>query len=377
MYIPMLDLPGQYQRLKAEIDAAIGQVIASGHYIMGPAVAELEADLEQFLAVKHAITVASGTDALLLSLDALGIGPGDKVIVPTFTFFATAGVVTRLGGIPVFVDIDPADYNLDLAQVEKRLQEDPAIKAIIPVHLFGRPCDMERLMALARQYNLKVVEDACQAINATVQVGNEIKKVGTIGDAGCFSFFPSKNLGCFGDGGLIVTNNDKLADKLRMLRVHGSRPKYFHQMVGYNSRLDTIQAAVLKIKLKYLNEWTEKRVNVARRYHEEFRAQGLAEQVVIPPLTAGHVFHQYVIRVEKRDQLAAYLTDRGIGNAVYYPLPLHLQPCYAGLGYQPGSLPVAEAVCQQVLALPIDPELTREQIRYIVTAIKNFMCGEK
>ena len=399
MKIPLLNLVGQYQKLKEEIDAAVAEVLNHGRYIMGPEVRAFEASVEQSQNVKHAIGVASGSDALLLSLAALGIGPGDKVIVPTFTFFATASAVSRLGSIPVFVDIDPLNYNLDLNQVEAILKKDTGIKAIIPVHLFGQPCDMERIMALAQAYNLQVIEDACQAINADIFFNNEkpsperdeagltsnvsrltsnplrpTRKAGCIGDTGCFSFFPSKNLGGFGDGGMIVTNNDRLAEKLRVLRVHGSKPKYFHQVVGYNSRLDTLQAAILKVKLKYLDEWTNQRMAVARQYHQEFQNQGLTDKVVIPEVTPGHVFHQYVIQVAERDQLAAYLTDQGIGTTVYYPKPLHLQACYAKLDYKAGDLPVAEDLCHKVLALPIDPDLTPEQINYIVTNIKQFIA---
>jgi len=373
MKVPMLDLPRQYQRLKDEIDAAIQGVLSRGSYIMGPEVKEFETNMARFLGIKHAIGVASGSDALVLSLHALGIGAGDKVIVPTFTFFATAGAVSRLGAQPIFVDIDSVSYNLDLNQVEAILNKETGVKAVIPVHLFGLPCDMERLMELASLYKLKVVEDACQAIAAELPYQGENKKAGTIGHTGCFSFFPSKNLGCFGDGGMVVTNDDELAEKIRVLRVHGSKPKYYHKVTGYNSRLDTLQAAVLNVKLKYLDEWTQKRRQVAGAYNEEFQAAGLQDSVVCPQVAGGHVFHQYVIQVDKRDELAAYLKDRGIATAVYYPLPLHLQECYKNLGYQEGDLPAAEKLCQKVLALPIDPELSREQIKHIVKTIREFL----
>lgn len=403
--IPMLDLVNQYNQIKTEIDSAIAEVLASGEYILGSKVQEFEQNIAEFLEAKYAIGVASGSDALLLSLHALGIGKGDKVIVPTFTFFATAGAVSRLGAIPVFADIDPITYNMDLNQVEEILKKDNNIKAIIPVHLFGLPIDMQRLMSIAEKHNLYIIEDACQAINADIHLNDTsnvsrltsnsedtshvlrltshvddvsrltsyVQKAGTIGHTGCFSFFPSKNLGCFGDGGMVVTNDDELAEKIRILRVHGSKPKYYHSVVGYNSRLDSIQAAILNVKLKYLNEWTQKRRQVASIYNEEFKNLGLDEMLQCPEVVEGHVFHQYAIQVDRRDELAAYLKGRGIATAVYYPLPLHLQECFRDLGYQEGDLPVAEKTCQKVLALPIDPELTEEEIKYVVNSIQEFL----
>ncbi|MEN6348177.1 MAG: DegT/DnrJ/EryC1/StrS family aminotransferase [Syntrophomonas sp.] len=374
MKISLLDLASQYQNLKDEIDKAIAAVLNSGVYIMGASVSEFENSLASFLNVKHAIAVASGSDALTLSLHSLGIKKGDKIIVPTFTFFATAGAVVRLQATPVFVDIDPRTYNLDLNKIESLLKNDPFIKGIIPVHLFGLPVDMQHLMELAHKYNLVVVEDACQAINADIlqKTGVSIK-AGTIGDTGCFSFFPTKNLSCFGDGGMIVTNQDLLANRLRILRVHGSNPKYYHSEVGYNSRLDAIQAAVLTVKLKYLNEWTQKRQNIAHLYSQEFSSQNLNDKVVYPELTNNHVFHQYCIQVEKRDELAAYLKDKGITTAIYYPLPLHLQECFKDLEYHKGDLPIAELISEHILALPIDPELNPTQIHYIVSCIRSFI----
>lgn len=372
MQIPMLDLSGQYQHIKYEIDEAIREVLDQGTYIMGPELKEFEDNIADFLGVKYAIGVASGSDALLLSLHALGIGPGDKVIVPTFTFFATAGAVSRLGGIPVFVDIDSYSYNLNLDQVETILQKNKNVKAIVPVHLFGLPCDMNRIMALSEKYGVFIVEDACQAINADAICKERVSKTGTIGHTGCFSFFPSKNLGAYGDGGMVVTNDDNLAQQIRILRAHGSNPKYYHKIVGYNSRLDTIQAAVLNVKLKYLDDWTQKRVAVASQYNCEFKSCGLADKIVCPQIQKGHVFHQYVIQVDARDDLAVYMKEKGIGTSVYYPLPLHLQECFTGLGFQEGDLPVSEAACHRVLALPIDPELTEEQIKYIVGTIQDF-----
>jgi dTDP-4-amino-4,6-dideoxygalactose transaminase len=374
MRVPLLDLASQYRNLKDEINKALIEVLESGVYIMGAKVSEFENKLASFLNVKHAIAVASGSDALALSLHALGIQKGDKVIVPTFTFFATAGAVVRLQATPVFVDIDSHTYNLDLNKIESLLKNDPLIRAIIPVHLFGLPVDMQHLIELAHKYNLVVVEDACQAINADVpQKLGSLIKAGTIGDTGCFSFFPTKNLSCFGDGGMIVTNQDLLANKLRILRVHGSNPKYYHSEVGYNSRLDAIQAAILTVKLNYLNEWTEKRRNIAYLYGQEFSCQNLNDNVICPELTNNHVFHQYCIQVEKRDELAAYLKDKGIATAIYYPLPLHLQECFQELGYKKGDLPISERISKHILALPIDPELNPNQINYIVSCIRTFI----
>ncbi len=384
MNIPMLNLIDQYQQINEEINTVIQQVLTSGAYINGPAVRQFEENMEKYLGVKHAIGVASGSDALLLSLHALGIGKGDRVIVPTFTFFATAGAVSRMSGVPVFADIDQKTYNMDLDQVENILEKDrnKEIKAIIPVHLFGLPVDMKRVMDLADKYGLFVIEDACQAINADIcssspdpDHGNQ--KAGTIGDTGCFSFFPSKNLGCFGDGGMIVSNDDDLAADIGILRVHGSRPKYYHSVVGYNSRLDTIQAAVLNVKLKYLQEWTDKRRNVAAVYNKAFQAAELLDKVKCPEVLDGHVFHQYVIEVENRNSLIEYLNQKGIGSAIYYPVPLHLQECFKELGYQKGDLPIAENACQRVLALPIDPDLSEDAIAYLVDSIKQFIVSSK
>lgn len=375
MKIPLLNLAGQYQELQAEIEAAIRDVLLQGTYILGPAVESFEADFKAFLGAKHAVGVASGSDALLLALDALGIVPGDRVLVPAFTFFATAGAVSRLGAVPVFVDLDPASYNLDLDSVETHLSKDPRIKAIIPVHLFGQPVDLDRIADLAAKYQVKVVEDACQAIDAETSVRGEIKKAGTVGIAGCFSFFPSKNLGGYGDGGMIITQNDALAKKLRLLRAHGAQPKYHHQLIGYNSRLDALQAAALNVKLRHLPQWTAGRIKAAQNYASEFSRQNLAAKVIYPNVTPGHVFHQYVIQTDKRDQLAAYLRTKGIGTAVYYPEPLHLQKCFASLGYRVGDLPLAEKVCSRVLALPIDPALTLAEIQYVVQSIRKFFAN--
>jgi len=371
MILPLLDLHKQYHQIKAEIDHAVIEVLDSGSYIMGPKVQEFETNMASKLSIKHAIGVASGSDALILSLHALDIKAGSKIIIPTFTFFATAGAVMRLGATPLFVDIEPDTCNIDLNQVEDLLKKDPSIRAIIPVHIFGLPVDMVRLMSLAQKYNLFVIEDACQAVNSTVS-SLEVK-AGTVGDAGCFSFFPSKNLGCYGDGGMIVTNHDKIANRIRILRVHGSSPKYYHKEIGYNSRLDAIQAAILNVKLRYLDEWTDKRRKVASLYNREFLSRGLQDEINFPMLADNHVFHQYCIQIDRRDDLAGYLKENGVGTSVYYPLPLHLQECFQELGYKKGDLPTSEKVSERILALPIDPELDQDQIVYIVNCIHNFI----
>lgn len=372
MRIAMLDLPAEYLRLENEIDLAIKEVLRSGQYIMGRQIREFEEQVSLFLGVKHAIGVASGTDALLLALHALDIRAGDKVIVPAFTFIAAAEVVSRRGAIPIFADIDPVTFNLDCTNVRSILSRYEGIKAIIPVHLFGRPCDMEEIMELAEEYHLRVVEDACQAVGAEAVYRGAGCKAASIGDAGCLSFFPSKNLGCYGDGGMVVSNDDALAEKIRALRTHGSGKKYYHDYIGYNSRLDTLQAAILKVKMKYLGEMTKKRRSLATMYNAEFRRQGLDDKVLYPQITAGHVFNQYAIQVDNRDGLASYLNQKGISSAVYYPLPLHLQGCYTKLGYRQGDLPGAERLCRRVLALPIDPGLRDSDVRYVVEVIRDF-----
>jgi len=380
MNVPLLDLTRQYSTIKAEIDAAIRRVLESGRFILGPEVEAFEEEIAQYLGVKHAIGVASGTDALLLSLKALNIGPGDGVIVPSFTFFATAGVVANLGATPIFVDIDPKTFNIDPEKLRELLTHHAspithhsspitAVKAIIPVHLYGQPADMDEIMAIAHEYELYVVEDAAQAIGAEYKG----QKVGTIGHLGCFSFFPTKNLGAYGDGGLVVTNDDELAERVRMLRVHGSKPKYYHHLVGTNSRLDALQAAILRAKLPHLDEWTAARQRLASRYDELLGdIPGIEVPYRAPERT--HIFHQYTIRVHdgRRDELQQYLKEKGIDTQVYYPLPLHLQPCFRYLGYKEGDLPESERASQEVLSLPMFPELTEEEQDYVVDAIMRF-----
>jgi len=378
MNVPLLDLTRQYSTIKAEIDAAIRRVLESGRFILGPEVEAFEEEIAQYLGVKHAIGVASGTDALLLSLKALNIGPGDGVIVPSFTFFATAGVVANLGATPIFVDIDPKTFNIDPEKlrelvtrelVTRHLSPVTTIKAVIPVHLYGQPADMDEIMVIAQEYELYVVEDAAQAIGAEYKG----QKVGTIGHLGCFSFFPTKNLGAYGDGGLVATNDDELAERVRMLRVHGSKPKYYHHLVGTNSRLDALQAAILRAKLPHLDEWTAARQRLASRYDELLGdIPGVEVPYRAPERT--HIFHQYTIRVHdgRRDELQQYLKEKGIDTQVYYPLPLHLQPCFRYLGYKEGDLPESERASQEVLSLPMFPELTEEEQDYVVDAIMRF-----
>lgn len=367
MKVPLLDLKRQYDDIRDEIQEAINNVLDSTRYIMGEQVDKLEEEISDYCDVEYAVGVASGTDALLLSLKALEIQPGDEVIVPTFTFFATAGAVSRLGATPVFADIDPVTYNITPEEIEAEITD--KTKAIIPVHLYGQPAEMDKIMEIADKHNLKVVEDACQAIGAEYKG----TKVGNFGDTATLSFFPSKNLGAYGDAGMVLTNDKGLADRIKRLRVHGAEPKYFHKEVGYNSRLDAIQAAILRVKLNYLDEWNKGRQRVANTYNRLFKESGLTDKIVLPDKkvdNSSHVYHQYVIRVKNRDGVREYLKDNGISTAVYYPYPLHLQEVYKGLGYKEGDLPVAEKACKEVLALPIDPELDEEQIKYVVKKIK-------
>ena len=363
--VPLLDLQAQYRPLRDELLAAVTRVCDSQRFILGPEVDALERELERALGVSHAITVSSGTDAILVTLMALGIGPGDEVITPTFSFFATAGCVARLGATPTLVDIDPATFNVDPEAVRAAIT--PRTKAIIPVHLYGQMADMDLLMPIADERGIAVIEDACQSIGAT-QRG---RQAGTIGAAGCFSFFPSKNLGAFGDAGLVITNDGQLAHELRLLRNHGAEPKYFHKRIGGNFRLDALQAAVLRVKLPHLDDWTEARRANARRYDELFAAAGLGDRIGLPRETPGyrHIFNQYIVRVPERDRVRAYLTEHGIGTEIYYPVPFHLQECFASLGHARGDFPHAEVAAESTLALPIYGELTLDQQQAVVEAV--------
>ena len=373
MNVPLLDLKEQNQNLRPEIDAALARVLDSNGFILGPEVAELERELAAYCGARHAIGCASGSDAILLALMAFDIGPGDEVITTPYSFFATVSSITRLGATPVFVDIDPLTYNLDVSQIEDKIT--PRTRAIEPVHLYGQCADMAALMSVSETHGIPIIEDAAQAIGAEI----DGKRAGSMGAIGCFSFYPSKNLGGMGDGGFVTTNDDELADKLRALRVHGSIEKYYHKYVGLNSRLDGFQGAVLRVKLPHLDAWTEKRRANARVYRELFTDLGLTGQITLPAElpNARHIYNQYVIRVPNgRDELRAHLTENGIGTDVYYPVPLHLQECFGYLGGAKGDLVESERAANETLALPIYPELRREHQEYVVQTIAGFF-GDK
>ncbi|MBX9657109.1 MAG: DegT/DnrJ/EryC1/StrS family aminotransferase [Nitrospiraceae bacterium] len=368
MNIPLLDLKAQFQPLRAEIMTAVQTVCDEQGFILGPRVVAFEESLAKYVGARYAIGCASGSDALLLSLMAMGVGQGDEVITVPFTFFATAGAVSRLGAKPVFIDIQPDTFNLDPTQLERAVTS--RTKAIIPVHLFGQCADMPAINQIAKAKRLHVIEDACQAIGA----GQGGQRAGVLGDTACFSFFPSKNLGGFGDGGMITTNDQGLADALAMLRVHGSRVRYLHEAVGINSRLDALQAVVLDIKLKYLDQWAEGRRRNAARYDQLFRAAGLLDRVTLPSTKAGnfHVYNQYTVRVSKRDELRAHLKEKGVGTEIYYPLPMHMQNCYQDLGYRKGAFPLSERAAEEVMSLPIYAELSDAQLTYVVEMVADF-----
>jgi dTDP-4-amino-4,6-dideoxygalactose transaminase len=365
--VPLLDLQAQYATIRSEIRTAIDRVCESQHFILGPEVTALEDAVAAFCGVRFAIGVSSGTDALLASLMALGVGPSDEVITTTYSFFATSGVIARLGARPVFVDIDPQTFNLDAASVGAKVTS--RTKAILPVHLYGRCADMDPILQTAKDHGISIVEDAAQAIGA---FDDHARQAGTIGHMGCFSFFPSKNLGAFGDAGMVVTHDAHLAKTLRTLRVHGSKPKYYHQLIGGNFRLDALQAAVLGVKLKYLACWSEARRTNALRYRALFTEVGFPEWIILPKESSGHIYNQFVVRLPDRDRLQIFLRNRGIGTEIYYPLPLHLQACFRNLGYRKGDFPHAETAAFESLALPIYPELTEDQQRYVINQIRNF-----
>ena len=370
---PFLDLKAQFAEIREDVREAVNRVLESQVCILGPEVDALERELRDHLACGFAIGCASGSDAILLALMALDTGPGDEVITTPFTFVATAGSIARLRARPVFVDIDPDTYNIDVENIEVAIT--PRTRAIMPVHLFGLAADMQPILDVARRHRLEVIEDAAQAIAATYR---DIP-VGNLGRFGCFSFFPSKNLGGAGDGGLITTNEPDLADKLRVLRVHGSRTKYNYEAVGINSRLDALQAAILRVKLHHLEKWTKLRQTNAERYSRLFESWGLGERITLPtvPENQTHVFNQFVIRSGERDALRQHLSNCGIPTEIYYPAPLHLQPAFAHFGYARGDLPEAELASQQVLALPIFPELTEQQQVSVVEAIAEFYGKKK
>jgi dTDP-4-amino-4,6-dideoxygalactose transaminase len=365
---PFLDLKAQYHSIKAEVDAAVQRVMDSQQFILGPEVENLEKEIATYLGTRCAVACASGSDALLLALMALGTGPGDEVVTTPFTFVATAGSIARLGARPVFVDIDPATYNLDPQKLEAVIT--PRTKAIIPVHLFGMSADMNAILQIASTQGIAVVEDAAQAVGATY----EGKSVGSIGSCGCFSFFPSKNLGAAGDGGMLTTNDPDFADKLRLLHLHGGRTKYEYELIGMNSRLDALQAAILRVKLRHLDSWTAGRQKRAARYSQLFADRGLDRTLRLPQVQPGcnHIYNQYVIRAPHRDDLKVFLSERGVPSDVYYPLPLHLQRAFTYLGYEAGDLPQSEIASREVLALPVYPEMRDDQQALLVDSIAAF-----
>lgn len=367
--VPLLDLRPQNEPLRARIDAAIARVLDSQRFILGPDVAEFEREVAATLGVRFAVGCANGTDALVLALMAAGIGPGDAVLVPSFTFFATAGAVSRVGATPIFADILPSTFNLDPAALDEAARLHPNLKAIIPVHLFGGAADLDPMLAAANRHGWTVIEDGAQSIGAEYR-GRICLGIGHLGT---ISFFPSKNLGAFGDAGMVTTNDPELARRLSALRVHGSFEKYRHEWIGFNSRLDSLQAAILRVKLPYLNEWTEGRQANAARYRELLAARDLP--LVIPqpaPEQTRHIWNQFVIRSSRRDELKAFLAAQGIGTEIYYPIPLHLQPCYASLGYREGQLPECEKACREVLALPVHAGLKEGDVEYVCDALSAF-----
>jgi len=416
MKVPLLDLKAQYQTIKDEIKEAMEEVLDSQHFILGPKVEALEEAVASYCSCKYGVGVSSGTDALLIALMAESIGTGQGVVTVPYTFFSTAGCIYRLGARPFFVDIDPLTYNMDPDAIKRFIEAEcdfdsssdvPVhktsgirIRAIIPVHLYGQCAPMDRIIEMAGEYNLVVIEDGAQAIGTEYPYAQsgEPMRAGSMGHFGCFSFFPSKNLGGFGDGGMVTTSDEEMAEKLKILRAHGSKPKYYHHLVGGNFRLDALQAAVLLVKLKHLNNWTNKRRQNAEYYKSLFQQSGLVDKGFVTPPQAvwekissrnfsnpqseipnsklvGHIYNQYVIRAKRRDELRAYLNEHGVGTEIYYPLPLHLQPCFAELGYEAGDFPESEKAAAETLALPIYPELEPMQQEYVVEKIHAFYVG--
>lgn len=367
MKVPLLDLKAQYSTIRSEVRQAIERIVESQHFILGPEVEALEKEIAAFCQARFAIGVSSGTDALLAALMAIGIVPGDEVITTAYSFFATAGVIARLGARPVFVDIDPKTFNLDSTEIGQKITS--RTKAIMPVHLFGQCAEMAPIIEMIKDKGIHVIEDAAQAIGARDDQG---RQAGTIGQLGCFSFFPSKNLGAFGDGGMVITNDNQLAEMVRVLRVHGAKPKYHHSLVGGNFRLDALQAAILRVKLKHLTKWTGMRRHNADRYRLLFEEIGLLECVALPENSPGHIYNQFVGRFPDRDRLQRFLREKGVETEVYYPIPLHQQDCFRDLSYHNGDFPNAEAAARESLALPVYPELTEEQQRYVVQQIRDF-----
>jgi len=367
MKVPMLDLSEQYSTIKNEVLSKLNEVMLSSQFILGSHVKQLESDIAEMSNTKYGIGVGNGSDAIHIALQAAGVGEGDEVITTSFTFFATAGAIARANAVPVFVDIDPVTFNIDPTKIEAAITE--KTKAIIPVHLYGQMADMDPIMEIAKKHNLHVIEDAAQAIGSTYKG----KQVGEMSSAATYSFFPTKNLGAYGDGGMVVSNNDELAELARVIRVHGSKPKYHHHVLGYNSRLDEMQAAVLSVKLPHLPTWSENRRKHAT-YYTEMLNEAVSKHVVIPVEVEGnyHVFHQYTLRVERRDELQAFLKEQGIATMIYYPIPLHMQPVFKELGYREGDLPETEKAAMEALSLPMFPELKQEQQDYVIAKIKEF-----
>ena len=386
--VPLLDLKAQFAQIRAEVMPLIEQVCTTQQFILGENVRGFEEEIARYCGAPFGVGVSSGTDALLLAMMALGIGAGDEVVTSPFTFFATAGTIARTGARPIFCDIDPVTFNMSPSTVQSFIERDCVttgdglvnratrgrIKAIMPVHLYGQSADMDGFMEIARRHDLKVIEDAAQAVGTEYKHG---VRVGSIGDIGCFSFFPSKNLGAFGDAGLCTTQDPELAERMRVLRVHGGKPKYFHALIGGNFRIDELQAAVLRIKLKYLDGWTSGRQRNAAYYDRAFSAAGLGSRVITPRAAPGqrHIFNQYVIRVHERDALRKFLGDHGIGTEIYYPVPLDRQECFSYLGYAPGTFPESERAAAETLAIPIYPELTDDQLRTVVARVADYFTS--
>jgi len=386
MEVPLLDLKAQYSSIRDKVRRAVDEIFETQRFILGPNVTALEEEVARFCRVPYAVAVASGTDALLLSLKALGVGPGDSVITVPYTFFATAGAIVNLGARPLFVDIDESSYNMDPDQVSRLLERDctynlsthklvhkasdTIVKAIVPVHMFGQCADMDEILQIVRRYRLPVVEDSAQALGAKYRDSY----AGAMGDLGCFSFFPSKNLGGAGDGGMVVTHSKELADLVKLLHIHGARTKYYHSVVGTNSRLDEIQAAVLRVKLGFLEQWNEARRKNAEAYNSELKEAGLLERIVTPGTRSGrtHIYNQYVIRCDRRDELQNFLRTCGIGTEIYYPLSLHQQECFRNLDYRTSDFPQARAAAERTLALPVYPEISAEQRAHVVSSISEF-----
>ena len=376
MKVPLLDLKAQLKSIEPELKQALLEVVDSTRYIMGPKVEELEKQIADYIDTKYAIGVSSGTDALLLALMALDIKAGDLVITTPYSFFATAGVISRLGAIPVFVDIDPSNYNLDPSSLSDWFKVNDHIisqvKAIVPVHLYGQCADMEAIIKICSKYQIPIIEDAAQAIGASMQLNADIKKAGSMSAFGCFSFFPSKNLGALGDAGIVVTSDPELYERAKIMRNHGAKPKYYHAVVGGNFRLDPIQAAALLVKLPHLDSWHKKRQENAEYYRKNLEVEEV-KTPVLSAYTKEHIYNQFVISVSKnRDQLRSFLQEAGIGSEIYYPRPFHLQECFKPLGYKPGDFPQSEFAANHSLAIPIYPELSSEQQDYVIKQIKKF-----